>query len=282
MSSPRSILRLQDFEMILEVVETKALRLHEEIIPELLARLVQDVEKEGVIHHPIIVDKDSLVVLDGTHRVEAFNSLGLSCIPACLVDYMDPRIKVGCWYRTVEKGDSKIPLGDLFEKFGGLKLTKTSAYNAVKTSNTIALVSRDIAAVSEQYRDLREVYQALKRLEAQLKNSGFTIGYTTEEVAEQKLQDGAILAYVAMPALTKTVITETALSGRRFPCKTSRHVIPARPMGIDFPICKLSSGSLEEVNRCFYFWVSKKKVRQFPPGKDFEGRRYEESLFILE
>jgi hypothetical protein len=85
-----------------------------------------------------------------------------------------------------------------------------------------------------------------------------------------------------MPALTKTVIIETALSGKRFPCKTSRHVIPARPMGIDFPICKLRSGSLEEVNQCFYLWVSKKKAHQFPPGMDFEGRRYEESLFVLE
>ena len=282
MSCPRSILRLQDFEMVLEVVETKALRLHEEIIPELLARLTQDIEKEDVIHHPIIVDKNSLVVLDGTHRVEAFNSMGLSCVPACLVDYMDPRIKVGCWYRTVEKGDSNTPPRDLFEKSGGLKLEKASAYNAVKSSNAIALVSRDIAAISEQYRDLREVYQALKQLETQLRNSGYTIGYTTEEMAEQKLQDGSILAYVAMPALTKTVIIETALSGKRFPCKTSRHVIPARPMGVDFPVCKLRGRSLEAVNQCFYFWVSKKKAHQFPPGKDFEGRRYEESLFVLE
>ncbi len=282
MSSPRSILRLQDFEMLLEIVETGALRLHEETIPELLARLVQDIEKKDVIHHPIIVDKDSLVVLDGTHRVEAFNSLGLRCIPACLVNYEDPRIKVGCWYRTVEKIDPEAQIGDLFENFGGLKLARTSARKAIESSKTIALLSREAAAVSKEYCDLREVYQVIKQFETKLTHSGFGIGYTDEEGAERKLLDGSILAYVAMPALTKTVITETALSGKRFPCKTSRHVIPARPMGIDFPISRLRRGPLEEVNRCFYSWVSKKKARQFPPGKDFEGRRYEESLFVLE
>jgi len=282
LSSQRNVLRLQDFEMILEVIETRALRLHEEIIPELLAGLVHDLEKEDVIHHPIIVDKDSLVVLDGTHRVEAFNTLGLSYIPVCLVHYMAPRIKVGCWYRTVEKGTSETPLGNLFETLGGFEPTKRPAYDVVKSSNAIALISRDWATISKSYRDLKEVYQALKQLEAQLRNSDFAIGYTTEEMAEQKLHNGAILAYVAMPALTKTVIIETALSGKRFPCKTSRHVIPARPMGIDFPISNLRSRPLEEVNRCFYLWISKKKAHQFPPGKDFEGRRYEESLFLLE
>jgi hypothetical protein len=281
-SNLRNVLRLQDFEMILEVVETKALRLHEETIPELLERLVRDLEKGDVIHHPIIADKDTLVVLDGTHRVEAFNTLGLRYIPACLVDYMDPRIKVGCWYRTAEKGNAQISLTDLFEAFKEFDSAVRPVSDAVKSSNAIAIVYKDKACISKPYHDLREVYQAIKHFESRLKSSGFAVGYTTEEEARKKLQNDAILAYLAMPALTKTMIVKTALSGERFPSKTSRHVIPARPMGIDFPMNNLRSGSLEEVNRRFYNWVSKKKVQQLPPGQELEGRRYEESLLLLE
>jgi len=277
-----NVLRLQDFEMILEVVETKALRLHEETIPELLERLVRDLEKENVIHHPIIADKETLVVLDGTHRVEAFNTLGLGYIPACLVDYMDPRIRVGCWYRTAEKGNAKTLLTDSVEGFNEFDPALRSVSDAVKTSNAIAIVYKDKACISRPYHSLREVYQALKYLEGRLKSSGFAMGYATEEEAAKKLQDDAILAYLAMPALTKTIIVKTALSRERFPSKTSRHVIPARPMGIDFPVNDLRSGPLKEVNQLFHNWVSKKKIQQLPPGQEFEGRRYEESLLLLE
>jgi len=281
-SYPRSVLRLQDFEMILEVVETKALRLHEETIPELLDRLVREIEKEDVIHHPIIADRETLVVLDGTHRVEAFNTLGLRYIPACLVDYMDSRIKVGCWYRTTEKGNASTSLTDLFDSFKEFDPAQRPVSDAVKSLNAIAIVYKDTACISKPYHGLREVYQTLKDLESRLKCSGFAVGYATEEEAEKKLNHDAILAYLAMPALTKTVIVNTALSGERFPNKTSRHVIPARPMGIDFPINNLRSGSLEEVNQRFYRWVSNKTARQLPPGQEFEGRRYEESLLLLE
>lgn len=51
--------------------ELYRLHIHEEIIPEKTAELVEKIPHDGVFIHPIIVDRDSYVVLDGMHRVAA-------------------------------------------------------------------------------------------------------------------------------------------------------------------------------------------------------------------
>ena len=105
MPASRYTLHLQEFEMGLEIVELQKILPHEEIIPELLEKLICDIRRDGVIKHPVIVDENSLVVLDGNHRTEALKRLGYSYIPACIVDYKSPLIEVRCWYRTIEGGD---------------------------------------------------------------------------------------------------------------------------------------------------------------------------------
>ncbi|GAH27361.1 unnamed protein product, partial [marine sediment metagenome] len=52
------------------------------------------------------------------------------------------------------------------------------------------------------------------------------------------------------PRLTKSLVVSTALSGRVFSFKSTRHVIPARPMHLDVPLNLLRKDeeSLDEVN----------------------------------
>src|SRR5512147_1216405 len=88
------------FELIL--AELRTLHIHEEIIPPKMEELVQKIPQDGVWIHPIVVDSSSLVVLDGMHRVAAAKKIGYRYIPVCLVDYGNPNIRIGCWYRTFE------------------------------------------------------------------------------------------------------------------------------------------------------------------------------------
>ena len=50
-------------------------------------QLAEKIRNEGVWNVPIIVDKKDGLVLDGQHRVEAAQILGLNTIPALVVDY---------------------------------------------------------------------------------------------------------------------------------------------------------------------------------------------------
>jgi len=65
------VLKTPRLELKITLVETSKLYIHEEIIPESLARLVDKIKSEGVWTDPIIVDEKTMVVLDGMHRVAA-------------------------------------------------------------------------------------------------------------------------------------------------------------------------------------------------------------------
>jgi len=280
-SDSNYVLKLQDFEMTLAAVETNRLNPHEETIPELLKQLTHDFETQMILRNPIIVDKRSLVVLDGNHRVEVFNNLGYNHIIACLVDYMDPRIRVGCWYRTLDCGNSQIPITDLLEDYMEFNSDLKTIVGVVNSTKSLAVVLKGRAYISSPHSDLQEAYEALRLLDNRLRKNSFGIGYTSETEAEQRLLDDTREAFVVTPTLSKMSIVEMGQSRRRFPSKTSRHIIPARPMGIDFPLQFLKGPSLYEANRAFFTWVSRRKIHQLPPRQEFEGRRYEESLLLL-
>lgn len=77
-----------------KLVEIDKLRAHEKVSPERLVEVVKSVQDLGKVKKPVIVDKETLVILDGHHRVEASEKLGLEKVPVILVDYMDTRVRV--------------------------------------------------------------------------------------------------------------------------------------------------------------------------------------------
>ena len=274
------VLRLEDFEMSLLLVPVSKLLPHEEVIPEFLERLARAIEADDVIKNPVIADANSLVVLDGNHRVEAFKKLEYGLIPVCLVDYKSPRIEVMCWYRTIE-GQDHARLAQVVNGFYPLSADPKIG-TQVDSTNALALITGAGTIMFKPTRSLLEAYSALKELETLLRGSGFEIGYSSEEGAFQRVRDGSVLGYIAMPPLTKELIIEVAQSGKRLPSKTSRHTLPARPMGVDFPLKLLSSGmNQEDVNREFCEWLSKRHVTRMPPRSLYEERLYYESLFIF-
>ena len=107
-----------ELELRLRLEELSKVRIHEEIIPKLLEELSNAISSDGEAKHPVIVDSNTLVVLDGMHRVAAFEKLGCKYLPVCLVDYQSPGVKVGCWYRTVDGRTSMNELLDIIQTLG--------------------------------------------------------------------------------------------------------------------------------------------------------------------
>ncbi len=62
-----------------------------------VARLAEEMRREGRQRRPVLVERASLAILDGHHRYRAAQSLGLALINAVLIDYEDPRLTLGSW-----------------------------------------------------------------------------------------------------------------------------------------------------------------------------------------
>jgi hypothetical protein len=78
----------------LHKIGLKQLNPHEQIIEENLKKVLTSLKVEKRLKEPVVVDKETKVILDGHHRVKAFEILGLREIPCRLVDYSSETINV--------------------------------------------------------------------------------------------------------------------------------------------------------------------------------------------
>lgn len=102
------------------LVETVSLRGHEEVIPDNLETRTSKLLRKG-FYKPIIVDRGSMVILDGHHKWTAAKSLGLARVPVILVDYLvDEGVLVDVWPDCGRESIAKIEVlemgvsGDVF------------------------------------------------------------------------------------------------------------------------------------------------------------------------
>jgi len=77
-----------------KLISLRDLKQHEKISQDHLFSIRDDIISDGFIRNPIIVDRDSGVILDGHHRYNAALEMGLKRIPTVLVDYLSSEIKV--------------------------------------------------------------------------------------------------------------------------------------------------------------------------------------------
>jgi len=96
----------------------------------------------------------------------------------------------------------------------------------------------------------------------------------------ESLRNGEVIIWT--PQITKEMVVDAAKKEQVFAPKTTRHIIPARPINVNIPIYWLKEDiSLEEINDKFARALRSKKIRRFGPGQVIDGRFYEEELFVF-
>jgi len=259
------------------------LLIHEEIIEPILRRLVEEIRADGVFKHPIIVDEKTMVVLDGMHRVAAAKELGLRLIPTCLVDYDNPNIRVFTWCRSL-KGENLDRVLDVIRGLG-MELSDSRLEEALgnlgREGVVAVLFSTDrCLVIHAPCRNLKQVYEEVKRIESALKSRGYEILYLTKGDALEMVSSGQVLASIIPPSVSKEDVRRVALRGEVFAHKTTRHVIPARPMFVNVPLEWLMM-EYERANKLLQESLSARRVKRLPPGSVLD-RRYEEELYVFE
>jgi L-serine kinase (ADP) len=277
--------RLETPQITLEIAleELSRLHIHEEIIPVKMGELVVKMPGDGVFIHPIIVDAGSLVVLDGMHRVAAAKQIGFRYIPVCLVDYFNPHIQLGGWYRMFGGLTEAEATAAIVESgLTPVKKAYEEAHRMVEGREAVtALFSKNwcLAAMGDPP-DIKARYDAVKRIERILQR-GHQMGYSTDKEARSRVESGEFSASLMTPTATKREVVDTALAGRVFAQKTTRHIIPARPMNVNVPIAWLrGDADIEEVNRRLREHLAGERVEKLPPGQVID-RRYDEELYVF-
>jgi hypothetical protein len=89
--SPKIHLEVADEIFLIDLGELKE---HEQIRPEYLEELKNEILSDGILKMPIAVDKETYIILDGHHRLHALRRIGCKRIPCLLFDYQSPEIEV--------------------------------------------------------------------------------------------------------------------------------------------------------------------------------------------
>ena len=66
------------------IVNNNLLKQHEQIRKRHVQALLTQIKHDGYLNNPLIVDKKTMVILDGHHRFNALKSLGMASSPVYL------------------------------------------------------------------------------------------------------------------------------------------------------------------------------------------------------
>jgi len=69
-------------------IEIKKIKEHEAVDINHLEIIKKMINKSGFFKEPIIIDKKTFIVLDGHHRLNSCQELGLKKVPCLMVDYL--------------------------------------------------------------------------------------------------------------------------------------------------------------------------------------------------
>jgi hypothetical protein len=182
------------------------LKPHEALDPEESRLLIESIEEKGVFYKPMLVARDSLVILDGHHRWDGLKRLGAKTIPSILLDYFDDEIKLYTWYPILDE-----PF-EIVEEF--FDWTPLKGYEKYLTQYPF------IVTDGERYHGL-ETENAIHDIE----ESGCTFSYvdTIGTALKEAKSDKTVFL---RRAPTKKEVIERASRNEVFPPKTTRHWFP--------------------------------------------------------
>lgn len=285
MSNSPAAYRINHEGLILDIalLETDSLLIHEEIIPSRLKKLKATIEADGVQSAPIIVDRNTRVVLDGMHRTAIMKELSCRFTCACLLDYFDPSIRVQRWCRIIpapfSEGDAEKLLSEL-----NLRLEPYELVESPADDGSLLLIFKDnVYKIITDGDELVDVFIKGYQLERGLQDWGYHVQHCTESEAKEHLTNGSYEASLFLPKLEKNQVLDMAQENKVFSPKATRHQLPARPVGVNVPLRMLrdKKSSLAEANRKLADHLKQRKITRYDPGSKWMGRTYDEVLYVF-
>jgi len=261
------------------LIDLDDLKPHEEIIEQSVAELAYNIRTQNEVRDPLMVDKQSLVILDGMHRYNALKRIGCRCAPVCLVEYEDPRIVVGSWFRLFNVKEPDSSAAEALEALDLKYERKANGPDQTDLASTAIITELSAFQLTKEVDRLPKSQLAV-RIEKYISGRGNKCEHAPENAVAELSSNANIV--IPVPVFSKTEIKETAISGRLLPHKVTRHVIPSRPLGVNVPLDLLINHTCEVAAEKLDQLLSSRRVNRKSPGLVVDGRRYQEELLVFE
>ena len=255
-----------------------SLRPHEEVIAQHVDQLVSEMSRDGIQRDPMIIDGETATILDGMHRLAAFQKLKVENAVCCAVDYSSPAVRLGRWARVYHVGPGDSLKGAL-EAIGGMRRAPLAeAFAALERRDVAAAVlTADAAFVFGGRTTHDELVASVASMDSLAAARGWERSFVPEDEVDVPLQQPRRFAVLSR-RITKDDVVTAARAGNLFPCKMSMHVIDPRPVAVNYPLGELMDGTRDLLKS----WLSGKESRFLPAGSTYGGRRYKERLLLLD
>lgn len=261
-------------------MKTLDLRPHEETVPDDLQRLVEALKANPVLRHPIIADRKTGIVLDGTHRLAAVKELKCDFIPSALVDYHDQRIMVERWFRVLT-GDSVKDFEKGLDRLRPKALSHKECEDGLAERRWFATIEKNTQCLAfpSKTTNVYQMVQASYKIELEARKQKLKITYQDNASAEGNTSESLLLSMIK---IEKAEVVATAKRGKLFPPKSTRHLVPSRPLGGGVPLDWLQGTDFSEAQSRYLKFLQSRKVKQLPEGSRVGSRRYLEEVFLFE
>jgi hypothetical protein len=288
----RFVIEREDLRLELEIARVDSLFLHERILPSVASKLLLEFKNLVNLENPIIVDRNN-IVLDGNHRTYVFKKLRFRYIPVCRIEYLHQSTKLRYWFRLLGKVKDPALLRkvvddlqgtfQLVEDRGALErvMAEQCTCCGIQLGDSFAVIHFR----EDMVKDAVTAYDVVERIQDRLVEEGLKVDYIPCRYVQDRefckcLKQGEAILWT--PRITKEMVIDAAKKEQLFAPKSTRHLIPVRPINVNLPARWLSEDiSLEEINRRFVAFLQGKEVRHLPPGQVIHGRYYEEELFVF-
>jgi L-serine kinase (ADP) len=280
-SSPRSFsITNSKIPILLALKRTEELRPHEETVQEDLKGIVKALEQDPVLRHPVIADSATGLVLDGTHRLAALKLLGCLTVPAALIDYQNPLVKVDRWFRTIKLQNPS----DLMKRLDKLSPIHVSDFDGEKSLlERLSYATLRDAQKCLAFRSMDSAPMSLCRhafaLEQIARDNHAKIAYADKTETRDLASSTIVMSTIR---LEKSEVVDSCIKQELFPPKSTRHLIPSRPLGTNVPLRWLKTSNIEEAETEFEKHLARMRIRKLPEGSVVGSRRYMEEVFLFE
>jgi len=208
---------------------------HEQIVQAQVEWLKNNIINLGYFFRPILIAKNQNVILDGHHRVAAMKELGYTKIPCVELEYVEnDDIKIATWFPIyTEKREIKFP--SEFEKID-------VEWKNLETFTIEVLENLDygflLKEAENQFMIKGTQQDIYGKFLAYFKPELFE--YTkTLDIAFRFLKNGRASFILVRKPPTKQEVVETAISGKPFAPKTTRHILSFKYQDIQVPLKNL-------------------------------------------
>jgi len=264
--------------ILITLRKTSDLKPHEETVTQDLKRLVSALRDTPVLRHPIIADRRTGIVLDGTHRLAAIKQLKCNFIPSALVDYDDPQITIERWFRLFS-GSKVQNLENHLRQLKPKEVSHDECEDGLSKRQWYATVERTMSCLAFPVRGPSpyEIVRDAHGIEIAARKQGVSIAYQ-----DNKDTVDAESLVMSTIKIEKKEVVETVKKGKLFPPKSTRHLVPSRPLGGGVPIDWLQDSDFSKAQSRYQDYMQSRKVKRLPEGSRVGSRRYLEEVFLFE